>query len=154
MQLRVLIVDKQNMHRSPIGEVVLRNLVKKRNLDVKVDSCGISDFYAGEQPSESTITICKNHSITLSHIVRQITMSDFTKFTHILAVDEKTLRDLTTMEPHNATAVVRLWGSYVDWIPIPRPGDDKKLEEVYQLCKVLSKAFLDEIFEKDTMFNE
>lgn len=64
-------------------------------------------------------------------------MSDFTKFTHILAVDEKTLRDLTTMEPHNATAVVRLWGSYVDWIPIPRPEDDKKVCSVWHPGSVI-----------------
>ena len=41
-------------------------------------------------------------------------MEDFKNFTHILASDEANLRALERMKPRDATAEVRLWGSYAD----------------------------------------
>jgi len=50
-----------------------------------------------------------------------VSTSDFLKFTHILASDENNLRNLQSAKPPNATASVRLWGSYDDGKPIPDP---------------------------------
>lgn len=45
---------------------------------------------------------------------RQVTVEDFRKFSHILAADESNLSALNKLKPKNATAEVRLFGSYVD----------------------------------------
>ncbi len=47
--------------------------------------------------------------------------SDFRRFTHILAADEANLRNLNRVKPKDATAEVRLWGSYLDGEEIPDP---------------------------------
>lgn len=52
---------------------------------------------------------------------RQISTSDFTQFTHILAADENNFRHLMHIKPSNATAEVRLWGLYDDNKSIPDP---------------------------------
>lgn len=50
----------------------------------------------------------------IDHEARQVSTEDFRKFTHILASDEANLRALERVKPRDATAEVRLWGSYVD----------------------------------------
>lgn len=61
------------------------------------------------------------HGVPISSVARQIATSDFAHFTHILAADESNLRDLNRKKPRNATADVRLWGSYLDGKAIPDP---------------------------------
>ena len=63
----------------------------------------------------------KKHNVPIEHYARQISTSDFTKFTHILAADESNLRSLNSVKPRNATAEVRLFGSYLDNKPIADP---------------------------------
>ena len=46
---------------------------------------------------------------------------DFYSFTHILAADDSNLNTLLRKKPYNATAEVKLWGSYFDNEPIPDP---------------------------------
>ena len=61
------------------------------------------------------------HKVPISHAARKVNESDFTNFTHILAADDKNLSDLLRRKPKNATAEVKLWGSYLDDKPIPDP---------------------------------
>lgn len=57
----------------------------------------------------------------IDSLSRQVSTSDFVRFTYILAADENNLRDLERVRPGNATATVRLWGSYLDDKRIPDP---------------------------------
>ncbi|PSS37589.1 hypothetical protein PHLCEN_2v605 [Hermanssonia centrifuga] len=54
------------------------------------------------------------------------------------------------MKPKDATATVRLWGSYVDDKAIADPyyGGMNGFEEVYEQCVRYSNAFLDEVIGK------
>jgi protein-tyrosine-phosphatase len=61
------------------------------------------------------------HNVPISHEAQQVKTADFTRFTHILASDNQNLRELERIKPKNATAEVRLWGSYLDDKPIPDP---------------------------------
>ncbi|KAJ3891872.1 phosphotyrosine protein phosphatase [Lentinula edodes] len=137
--LKVLIV--WNICRSPMGEAVLRDVAKKRGLDMFVDSCGTAAYHAGEEPDG------RRHNIPIEHSARQIQTSDFTQFTHILAADDSNLRNLERVKPKNATAEVCLWGSYLDNKPIADPyyGGINGFERVYQQCLSLSNAFLDQV---------
>jgi len=76
-----------------------------------------------------------------------VTAEDFRLFTHILAADEANLRGLQNVKPSNATAEVRLWGSYLDNKPIADPyyGDIEDFIKCYNQCEQLSNAFLDEV---------
>ena len=61
------------------------------------------------------------NKVPIDSLARQVKTSDFIHFTHILAADESNLRNLNGIKPSNATADVRLWGSYLDNKPIPDP---------------------------------
>ncbi|KAJ3516454.1 hypothetical protein NLJ89_g1104 [Agrocybe chaxingu] len=110
-----------NICRSPMGEAVLKDVAKKRGIGITVDSCGTAGYHVGEEPDERTVAVCKKHGVPIDSLARQVSTSDFIRFTHILAADESNLRNLTRIKPSNATAEVRLWGSYLDNKPIPDP---------------------------------
>ncbi|KAJ3550276.1 hypothetical protein NMY22_g559 [Coprinellus aureogranulatus] len=166
-EVKVLVVCLGNICRSPMGEAVLQHIAKQRSLDITVDSAGTAGYHVGEEPDERcaslqilliatgsqrmlqrTVATCKKHGVPIDSYARQVATSDFTCFTHILASDENNLKNLQTIKPSNATAEVRLWGSYLDGKPIPDPyyGRANAFESVYQQCVRLSNAFLDEVF--------
>ncbi|KAI3622833.1 phosphotyrosine protein phosphatase [Moniliophthora roreri] len=141
-----------NICRSPMGEAVLRDVAKKRGLDIEVDSCGTGAYHVGEDPDERTVATCKKHGVPISHQARKISNSDFTNFTHILAADGSNLRDLERHKPQDTTAEVKLWGSYLNNEPIGDPyyGGINGFERVYQQCVAFSNAFLDEVYGKSS----
>ncbi|OSX67469.1 hypothetical protein POSPLADRAFT_1030507 [Postia placenta MAD-698-R-SB12] len=146
----VLIVCLGNICRSPMGEAVLRHVAKERGIDLTVDSAGTSRYHIGEGPDYRTVEVCREHLVPIRHSAQQVTAEDFRKFTHILAADEANLRSLEQKKPRDATAEVKLWGSYLDNKPIGDPyyGGMKDFEECYQQCVNLSNAFLDKVIGK------
>ncbi|OSD03557.1 phosphotyrosine protein phosphatases I, partial [Trametes coccinea BRFM310] len=157
----VLVVCLGNICRSPIGEAVLKHVAKERGLDLTVDSAGTSNYHIGEDPDDRSVAICRKFKVPIKHSARQVQADDFRKFTHILAADEANLRNLNRVKPRDATAEVRLWGSYLDNEPIADPyyggmasiwfySCKKDFEEVYHQCVKLSNAFLDEVVGKST----
>jgi len=145
--LRVLVVCLGNICRSPMGEAVLKHIASQRGIDIAVDSCGTAGYHVGEDPDSRTVEVCKKNNVPISHQARQLSVSDFKDFTHILASDASNLGDIDRRKPANTTADIRLWGSYLDGKPIPDPyyGGKDGFNKVYQQCVALSNAFLDEV---------
>ncbi|EAU92692.1 phosphotyrosine protein phosphatase [Coprinopsis cinerea okayama7 len=149
-EVKVLVVCLGNICRSPMGEAVLRHTAKERGLDIKVDSAGTAGYHIGEDPDERTTAVCKKRGVAIDCQARQVATSDFINFTHILAADQNNLKHLESMKPANATATVRLWGSYLDGRPIPDPyyGRASGFDDCFEQCVKLSNAFLDDVFGK------
>jgi low molecular weight phosphotyrosine protein phosphatase len=149
-QIKALIVCLGNICRSPMGEAVLKDIAKKRGLNIVVDSCGTASYHVGESPDERTIAVCEKNDVRIDSFARQISTSDFIQFTHILAADDGNLRQLNQIKPSNATAEVRLWGSYDDNKPVPDPyyGEMSGFEKTFEQCVRLSNAFLDQVTSK------
>ncbi|KAI0271404.1 phosphotyrosine protein phosphatase I superfamily [Gloeopeniophorella convolvens] len=145
MAPNVLIVCLGNICRSPMGEAVLRHVASERKVDLSVDSAGTAGYHVGEEPDERTTATCKKYGVPISCEARQVSQEDFYNFTHILASDASNLSNLLRIKPQDATAEVKLWGSYLDNKPIADPyyGGIKGFEATYDQCVKLSNAFLD-----------
>jgi len=130
-----------------MGEAVLKHVAKERGLDLTVDSAGTAAYHVGEDPDERTVATCRKYDVPIRHSARQVSTADFRRYTHILAADEANLRALERMKPRDATAEVRLWGSYLDNKPIADPyyGGIDGFEKCYHQCTRLSNAFLDQV---------
>ncbi|OCH96043.1 phosphotyrosine protein phosphatases I [Obba rivulosa] len=148
----VLVVCLGNICRSPMGEAVLKQVAKERCVDLTVNSAGTAGYHVGEDPDERTVATCHKYNVPIRHSAQQVSTADFRRYTHILAADEANLRALDRMKPRDATAEVRLWGSYLDNKPIPDPyyGGIDGFEKCYHQCIGLSNAFLDEVVGKET----
>ncbi|KAJ7071171.1 phosphotyrosine protein phosphatase [Mycena amicta] len=140
---KVLVVCLGNICRSPMGEAVLRFAAKERGIRIEVDSCGTAGYHVGDDPDDTWVHV--RHVDGRGSLRRN--RSDFIEFTHILASDDSNLRDIKRVMPPNATAEVRLWGSYLDGNSIPDPwyGSLSGFERVFEQCTALSKAFLDQL---------
>ncbi|KAI0800859.1 phosphotyrosine protein phosphatase [Fomes fomentarius] len=151
-KVSVLVVCLGNICRSPVGEAVLKHVARECDLDITVDSAGTSNFHIGEDPDDRSVATCKKNKVPIEHSARQVQQSDFRRFTHILAADEANLRNLNRVKPKDATAEVRLWGSYLDGEEIPDPyyGGMNGFQHVFDQCVKLSNAFLDSVVGKST----
>lgn len=67
------------------------------------------------------LTWISQYNVRINHEARQVTQEDFRKFDYILASDEANLRNLERMKPRDATATVKLFGSFDDNRPIGDP---------------------------------
>ncbi|KIY45762.1 phosphotyrosine protein phosphatase [Fistulina hepatica ATCC 64428] len=146
--VRVLIVCMGNICRSPMGEAVLRHVAVQRGNNIFVDSAGTGAWHVGEEADDRTIAVCRQNKVPIHCRARKVQLSDFTEFTHILAADNNNLQSLERMKPHETSATVRLWGSYLDNEVIPDPyyGGSNGFHKVFDQCVALSHAFLDDVF--------
>ena len=52
-----------------MGEAVLKDIAKKRGLDIVVDSCGTASYHVGESPNERYVIILLLFSISLHSLL-------------------------------------------------------------------------------------
>lgn len=105
----VLFVCLGNICRSPLAEAAFRAEAARAGFDVEVDSAGTGAWHVGEAPDGRAIREAARHGIDISgYRARQVAPSDFTRFTHIVALDRTNLADLRKIAPRGATAALSL----------------------------------------------
>ena len=95
--IRILFVCHGNICRSPMAEFIMKDLIKKVNMESKIyiESCATSteeigndiDYRAKEKLDENKIPYSKRKA-------RQMTQSDYDKFNYIILMDYNNLRYL------------------------------------------------------------
>lgn len=116
----VLFVCLGNICRSPLAEAALRAEAERTGLAVTVDSAGTGDWHVGNPPDRRAQAAALRHGSDIAgYQARQVTRADFTRFTHILALDAANLADLQALAPPDATAELAL---LLDLVP-GREGD-------------------------------
>ena len=116
----LLFVCLGNICRSPLAEAAFRAAAREAQLDVHVDSAGTGDWHVGKPPDRRAQAIAREHGIDISNYrARQVSVADFEKFTHILAMDHDNLADLSALQPPNSRAELSLLLQHV-------PGHDRQ----------------------------
>lgn len=138
---QILMVCLANICRSPMAEGIMRNKLKERNIDAKVDSAGTSDWQVGKNPDQRAILTMMEHHINISKLVaRQFSKNDFYHFDLILAMDEQNYQDIILMadnEQHKdkVKLILSYSSHFSHTISVPDPwyGKQRGFEEIYQL---------------------
>ncbi|MBH5321829.1 low molecular weight protein-tyrosine-phosphatase [Aurantiacibacter sediminis] len=116
----VLFVCLGNICRSPMAEGALRVAARDAGLDVAIDSAGTGGWHVGNPPDSRAVATAREKGVDISRLrARQVTADDFTRFTHIFALDAQNLADLQRLAPADGTAEVAL---LLDIVP-GREGD-------------------------------
>ena len=109
LQTSVLFVCLGNICRSPLAEGAMCAAAQNAGLDMLIDSCGTAAYHVGSAPDPRSVETAANHGIDISGLSgRQLVSEDFTRFTHIFAMDHQNLRNIEAVRPHNATAQISL----------------------------------------------
>ncbi|CAM2782969.1 low molecular weight protein-tyrosine-phosphatase [Paenibacillus sediminis] len=148
--IHVLFVCLGNICRSPMAEAVLRDKVKKNQLDhlIKVDSAGTGDWHIGEQPHKGTRKILESNRVSYEGIVaRQVKSQDFDKFDYIVCMDNSNVQNVLKLTGSENAHIIR----FMDLLPneklreVPDPYYTGNFEEVYRLVDAGCDALLDMI---------
>ena len=105
----ILFVCLGNICRSPLAEAAMRAELARLGLQGEVDSAGTGNWHAGEPPDPRAQAVACRNGVAISHLrARQVTKADFTRFTHIVAMDADNLAALAALRPAGATAQLSL----------------------------------------------
>jgi protein-tyrosine phosphatase len=152
--LRLCFVCLGNICRSPIGEGVMRHLLREASLAerVEVDSAGTAGYHAGDAPDARARSAGRRVGIDVGGRARQFKRADFERFDYVLAMDRSNFEDLCELAPDApARAKVHLLRSFDAASPagasVPDPyyGGDEDFDDVVQICLVACKPLLDRL---------
>ena len=142
---KVLFVCTGNICRSPTAEGVLRDLARRENLDLHVESRGTHDYHVGDSPDERSQRHALKRGYDLSaQRAKQISPRDFEDFDLILAMDRGHLAALRRACPPGHLAKVRLFKADAD-VPDPYYGGADGFEQVLDLVEEVCRDLLREI---------
>ena len=93
--MNLLFVCLGNICRSPLADGIMRDLVKKNNLNWKVDSAGTANYHVGEHPDKRAQKVAKKFGVDISNLTaRQFSVKDFDDFDIIFAMDAQNYQDI------------------------------------------------------------
>jgi protein-tyrosine phosphatase len=111
----ILFVCLGNICRSPLAEAAFRHRATEARLPHTADSAGTGNWHAGHPPDPRAVAEARRHGNDNSpYRARQVAKADFTRFTHVLALDSQNLTDLHRLAPPGATAHL---GLLLDFAP-------------------------------------
>ncbi len=111
----VLFVCLGNICRSPLAEAAFRRELRAVGLEADADSAGTGDWHVGEAPDSRAQAVAKRNGVDISgYRARLVTLEDFQRFSHIVALDRNNLAVLKAMRPADATAELSLLLDYVE----------------------------------------
>ncbi|MCI9406904.1 MAG: low molecular weight phosphotyrosine protein phosphatase [Clostridia bacterium] len=101
--INVAFVCLGNICRSPMAELIFKDLIKERKLDLsfRVSSFGTSDCEEGNSiypPAKRTLIM---HGIPGSHVAKQISLKDVKNNDYILVMDSSNLLDMLRLTGGN-----------------------------------------------------
>jgi len=102
--IKVLFVCHGNICRSPMGEFVLKDMVKKAGKEgaFRIASAAVSREEIGNDIYPPARRELNRHGVSCEgHAARQITMEDYHEYDRIYYMDRSNLRHLQRMLPHD-----------------------------------------------------
>jgi protein-tyrosine phosphatase len=152
--LRLCFVCLGNICRSPIGEAVMRKLVKDAGLEqrIEVDSAGTAGYHTGDLPDARARSAGRRAGIDVGGRARQFKRADFERFDYVLAMDSSNYDDLLSLAGDGVGRQrVHLLRSFDPASPagasVPDPyyGDDEDFDDVVKLCLAACEPLLDSV---------
>ena len=144
----VLMVCLGNICRSPSAEVIFRDALSKAGIAMTVDSAGTGDWHVGQPPDERAIMAMQAHGLDgpMRRLrARQVCADDFTRFTHIFAMDRQNLAALEAMRPPGGVQPRLLLSCSKEPLEVPDPyyGGAAGFEYMISLIKEAAEGFVE-----------
>lgn len=101
--INVIFVCLGNICRSPSGEAVMNEYIKRDNLEdkIKCDSAGTSAYHIGEPADARMQRHASRRGYNLTSLARQFIKEDFEKFDYVIAMDEDNYYNIERLDKNS-----------------------------------------------------
>lgn len=152
-EYKVLFVCLGNICRSPAGEGIFKDMVKKEGLEDKitVDSAGTSGYHDGSLPDSRMRQHGAQRGYKFDSLSRKFTRKDFDNFDVILVMDDNNYNNIMRLAPdlesgEKVHRIVKFSQQYKqDHIPDPYYSGADGFELVLNLLEDACNGLLNEI---------
>jgi len=118
----ILFVCLGNICRSPLAEGIARELARKKELEIKIDSAGTVGWHIGEPPCERSVTVAKSKGIDISNQkARSVNPFDKELFDIFIVMDESNYVDMVFSKGFEKSRVFKLGEFGFDGKDVPDP---------------------------------
>ena len=158
MKRGVLFICLGNICRSCTAEEIFRTLVRRagREAEFCIDSAGLIDYHEGELPDERMRSHAARHGYRLTHRSRPVGEADFSRFSLVVAMDERNREALLRLAPTEAdrTKVVMM-ADYLRHhpghtvVPDPYYGGPEGFELVIDLLEDACEGLLESVGDEE-----
>lgn len=153
---RILFVCMGNICRSPTAEGVTRAIAERQGVagQFEFDSAGTHGYHIGKAPDQRARQAALGRGYDLSALkARQVSVQDFARFDHILAMDRDNLELLRQACPVEHRAKLQLFlefasGNGMREVPDPYYGGPEGFEQVLDLVEDAASGLLNQLGKK------
>lgn len=144
----ILFVCLGNICRSPLAEAAFRAEAAAAGLEALADSAGTAGYHIGEPPDPRAIRTAARFGIDISgYRGRQAVAADFSRFTHIFALDHSNLANLRRIAPAGHPAQLALLldcvaGMEGQAVADPYYGDEAGFLETWDEVSLAARAIV------------
>ena len=148
---KILMVCLGNICRSPLAEGILREKIKKTNVEITIDSAGTANYHIGEYPDKRTIENALKHNIDISTLkARQFSVEDYDNFDLIFVMDSSNYSDVISLARNNEDVrkvemiLNRVYPNANMSVPDPYFGGEQGFENVFTIlnnaCEIIADS--------------
>ena len=151
----LLFICLGNICRSPAAEGITKKMLAERGLAgrIAVDSAGIGGWHVGQLPDSRMRRHGAAHGYNFDSRARQFSAADFSRFSHIVVMDEENYKAITRMAEADRRKVMRM-ACFLRHhpgqtsIPDPYYGGESGFELVIELLEDACEGLIDHITNK------
>lgn len=132
-----------------MAEGILKEKLRKNNLNWEVDSAGTASYHIGEPPDPRSVEIARKNGIDISsQTARAFSTNDFDKFDIIYAMDQENyyniLRQARSEKDKQKVSLIldHLYPGEKAGVPDPYYGGKDDFENVYNILDMSCEAVL------------
>ncbi len=122
--IRILFVCLGNICRSPMAEMMFKDMIKKRNLqkDFLIESCATSYEEDGNPMHRGALEVLKRRGVHVDfHRAHRLQKADYDKFDYIIGMDESNIYNIMRIIGEDPLGKVH---RLLDFTSNPRDIDD------------------------------
>lgn len=148
--MKILMICLGNICRSPLAHGIMESLIKERNLEWSVDSCGTSGFHNGEAPDSRSIQVALVNGLDISkQKSRKLVEEDLDEFDLLIAMDSSNYQNIKRLARPEQYAKIKLLLNYS--FPdqnkaVPDPYYEGGFDSVYKMINQACHDMLDQEF--------